>query len=50
VQVFDWDNWADQPNDGARVPQRFADLAQPLGVPVQGEESDEAFVRPREAA
>lgn len=50
VHVFDWDDWADNPADGARVPQRFEDLAEPLGIPVQGQESDEVFFRPREGA
>lgn len=50
VHVFDWDDWADNPADGARVPQRFEDLAEPLGIPVQGQESDEVFVRPRGGA
>jgi len=36
VEVFDWDNYNDDPETGG-VPDHFADLAEPLGVPV-GEE------------
>lgn len=50
VKKFDWYDWAEQPTPDKRLPDRFADLAQPLGVPLQGEESEEVAVRPREGA
>jgi hypothetical protein len=50
VHVFDWDNWADEPVQSAGVPDRFADLAEPLGVPVQGQDSEDTAGRPRESA
>ncbi|HWS28313.1 MAG TPA: hypothetical protein VN259_17260 [Xanthomonadales bacterium] len=50
VKKFDWYDWAEGPTPDKRLPDRFADLAQPLGVPLQGEESEEVSVRPREGA
>ncbi len=50
VKKFDWYDWAERPTPDKRLPDRFADLAQPLGVPLQGEESQEVTVRPREGA
>jgi hypothetical protein len=35
VQVFDWDNYEDDPKEAGGVPGSFADLADPLGIPVE---------------
>ena len=35
VVVFDWDNYKDDPEGTDRVPSHFADLAQPLTIPVE---------------
>jgi len=34
VEVFDWDNYKDDPKGTGGVPEHFADLAKPIGVPV----------------
>lgn len=34
VEVFDWDNFNDDPKGTGGVREHFADLAQPLGIPV----------------
>jgi hypothetical protein len=34
VEVFDWDNYKDDPKGTGGVPTHFADLADPIGVPV----------------
>lgn len=36
VEVFDWDNYNDDPKNTSGVPKNFADLAKPIGVPVEG--------------
>jgi hypothetical protein len=35
VVVFDWDNFNADPVQTDRVPEHFADLAEPLGIPVE---------------
>lgn len=38
VEVFDWDNYNDEEDDAKTgVPAHFADLAEPINVPVEGE-------------
>lgn len=38
VEVFDWDNYNDEGDDAKiGVPAHFADLADPINVPVEGE-------------
>ena len=38
VEVFDWDNYYDEEDDAKTgVPAHFADLAEPINVPVKGE-------------
>lgn len=39
VEVFDWDNYRDDPEGTGGVPRHFADLAELAHVPVEGEES-----------
>lgn len=34
IEVFDWDNYRDDPQGTGGVPARFADLAQPYGIPI----------------
>jgi hypothetical protein len=34
VEVFDWDNYKDDPEGTGGVPEHFADLAESIGVPV----------------
>lgn len=36
VEVFDWDNYKDDPEGTGGVPRHFADLAEPIDVPVGG--------------
>ncbi|EMM5100965.1 hypothetical protein ACK249_005148 [Pseudomonas aeruginosa] len=36
VEVFDWDNYSDDPKNTRRVPSHFADLAKPSEIPVEG--------------
>jgi len=40
VVVFDWDNYKADPVGTGGVPAEFADLANPLGIPVDDEEDD----------
>lgn len=35
VEVFDWDNYKDDPEGTGGVPSHFADLAAPCGIPVE---------------
>ena len=37
VEVFDWDNYKDDPEGTGGVPEHFADLAEPCDVPVDEE-------------
>lgn len=39
VEVFDWDNYKDCPEETGGVPAHFADLADPIDVPVDQESS-----------
>lgn len=34
VEIFDWDNYNDDPKGTGGVPEHFADLAEPIGIPV----------------
>ena len=36
VEIFDWDNYNADPAGTSAVPSHFADLADPLNIPVQG--------------
>lgn len=38
VEVFDWDNYNDDPKGAGPVPAHFRDLAEPIDVPVEGDE------------
>jgi hypothetical protein len=35
VEVFDWDNYTDAPDETGGVPAHFSDLAKPAGIPVE---------------
>jgi hypothetical protein len=35
IELFDWDNYNDDPDNYTPVPAHFADLAQPLGIPTE---------------
>jgi hypothetical protein len=37
VEVFDWDDYNDDPTNTSGVPNHFSDLAQSIGVPVEGD-------------
>jgi len=42
VEIFDWDNYNDDPdNYVALLPAHFADLAQPLGIPVENNDENQ---------
>lgn len=35
VEIFDWDNYNDDPEGVDTLPSHFKDLAQPLGIPTK---------------
>lgn len=37
VEIFDWDNYHDDPEGAGPVPAHFRDLAEPINVPVEEE-------------
>lgn len=42
VEIFDWDDYNDDPSEYGGVPAHFADLAEPSNVPVDGEGEDDS--------
>lgn len=47
VEVFDWDNYRDDPEGAGPVPSHFRDLAEPIDVPVEEAEEEGGRDNPR---